>query len=971
MADPKTTPENKISFKETLNLPTTDFPIRAQAAIDDPKMLERWAQEDLYGKAFIHNKGKKKFVLHDGPPYANGHIHIGHAYNKILKDIVGKSQRMFGKQVPITPGWDCHGLPIELKVTQENPHLKGKPAELKKACREYAQKWIDTQKEEFKKLGVVMDWARPYTTMSYGYEAAILRAFGMFVEHGYIERKNKTVPWCPSDQTVLASAEIEYQDRKDPSLYVLFPLEQSAVNRLFANVANQEVSLVIWTTTPWTLALNRAVLAKPGAEYVVLDINGKLIITARALADKICALLAAEKKIVAECTAEQLVAGGTRARHPFINGLTVPLILSDTVSLDDGTAFVHCAPGCGPEDYEVGIKNNLEIFSPISPEGTYMAGIQPAELEGMAVADGQIWAIKKLAETGTLLFKTSIKHSYPHCWRCRNALIFRATKQWFCNLEKNDLKERALAAADTIQAVPDKSVNRLKATIEGRLEWVLSRQRIWGVPIPALICSDCDYTHITKELIDSVSAHVAKQGVEYWDNVPVQELLPAGFACPSCKSVGTFTKEFDILDVWFDSGVSHYAVLKENPELAFPAQMYLEGKDQHRGWFQSSLLTAMVIEDRAPMDTIVTHGFTVDAQGRKMSKSLGNVVSPQEMIEKLGTDGLRLWVSSIDCSGEAIISPLLMENIKESFRKIRNTCRFLLSNLYDYDHEKDALPLSELQAIDRYALHELYEMNKKVLSAYDAYDFTAVFHTLSDYCAAHLSSLYLDVIKDRLYVEKAHGPLRRSAQTSCWYILDTMTKLMAPILSFTAEQVSDHYQKNKNESIHLQNFAPLADVWQLLAHETVPWHRGSSADSQVVDIKALLQIKEIESVHKNEKQWEHLLQVRGAVLKALEGLREQGIIKHSLEAQVTLHFDPAHHEFALLKEFTGAFYKEFFIVSQVHLEQTNAGLEQSELPGLFIKVAKAEGEKCPRCWNWDVTQNEYHLCRRCQAILAK
>jgi len=953
MADQKTNSENKISFKETLNLPTTDFPIRAQAAVDDPALLARWQKEELYSKAFTHNKGKQKFVLHDGPPYANGHIHIGHAYNKILKDIVGKSQRMLGKQVPITPGWDCHGLPIELKVTQENPHLKGKPAELKKACREYAQKWIDIQRAEFKKLGVIMDWDRPYTTMSYSYESAILRAFGMFVDRGYIERKNKTVPWCPSDQTVLASAEIEYQDRKDPSLYVLFPLEQSAVQKLFPNVVGKEVSLVIWTTTPWTLPLNRAVLAKPGAEYVVLDVNGTFVITARALADKICALVSAEKKIVAECTAEQLVAGGTRARHPFIDGLTIPLIISDTVSLEDGTAFVHCAPGCGPDDYEVGIKNNLEIFSPITPEGAYSPGIQPAELEGMAVADGQIWVIKKLAETHRLFYKTSLRHSYPHCWRCHNPLIFRATKQWFCNLEKNDLKQKALNAADGINAVPDKSINRLKATIEGRLEWVLSRQRIWGVPIPALICSECDHTYITKELIDTVSKAVAKDGVEYWDNVPVQELIPVDFKCPSCKAVGTFTKEYDILDVWFDSGVSHY-----------------EGKDQHRGWFQSSLLTAMVIEGKAPMDTIVTHGFTVDAQGRKMSKSLGNVVSPQEMVEKLGTDGLRLWVSSIDCSGEAIISPLLLENIKESFRKIRNTCRFLLSNLYDYDHAKDALPSNELLPIDQYALHELYEMNKKVLAAYDAYDFTAVFHTLSDYCAAHLSSLYLDVIKDRLYVEKSDGKLRRSAQTSCWYILDTMTKLMAPILSFTAEQVSDHYQKNKKESIHLQNFAPLADIWQLLAHKPGPWHYDVYASAEVADMRALLQIDEAEAVRAHEQQWQLLLQVRSAVLKSLEGLREKGIIKHSLEAQVTLYFDPKHAEYAQLKDFATSFYKEFCIVSQVHIVHSNVGLEQTELPGFWIKTAKAEGDKCPRCWNWDVTQHEHHLCNRCQKILA-
>ena len=637
----------------------------------------------------------------------------------------------------------------------------------------------------------------------------------------------------------------------------------------------------------------------------------------------------------------------------------MPLILSDTVSLEDGTAFVHCAPGCGPEDYEVGVRNNLEIYSPISPDGKYTSDIKPQELAGMSVKDGQIWVIKKLAELGKLFYKTSIKHPYPYCWRSHTPLIFRATKQWFCDLEKDHLKEKALKAADTINSLPEKSINRLKATLEGRLEWVLSRQRVWGVPIPALICNQCDYTYSTPELINNVAAQVAQKGIEYWDDATVQELLPKNFTCPVCKSA-EFSKENDILDVWFESGVSHYAVLYNNPELAFPANMYLEGKDQHRAWFQSSLLTGMVIEKQPPMREIVTHGFTVDAQGRKMSKSLGNVVSPQEMIDQMGTDGLRLWASSIDISGEAIISPLLTDNIKEVFRKIRNTSRFLLSNLYDFDIEKDAIPLDELVLLDQYALRKLYALNIKVIKAYQQYDFTAVFHTLSDYCSSDLSSFYLDIIKDRLYVEKADGHLRRSAQTACWHILDTLTRLMAPIMSLTAEQISDYYQKNKKESIHVQKFADMGPIMRLVEQTGFEW------DSAFEEYKS-------KSFNINM-----LKNIRSAVLKAIEGLREKGIVKHSLEAQVALHIDsnsPHAQMFnELLKDLekthqkAKGFFEEFFIVSYVELKESEQGLEKTEYPGLFVAVQKASGEKCLRCWQWkDDVQN--HLCGRCRAIV--
>ena len=966
--------EKKVSFKETLNLPNTDFPIRPNAKEDDPKMLARWQGDDLYTKTFEKNKGKEQFILHDGPPYANGNLHLGHAYNKILKDIISKSQRMMGKHVPVTPGWDCHGLPIELNVSKENPGASKR--ELKKKCRAYAQRWIDVQREEFKQQGVLMDWDRPYLTMNYGYEASILRAFSKFVEDGYIERKNKTVAWCFHCQTVLASAEIEHKERKDPSIYVEFPFDQEVSQKLFPEVGDNEISMLIWTTTPWTLALNRAVIVKPKEKYVVLKVKDKHVILGKPLAEKLCNAMEQPCTIVAEFDSQKLE--GLRANHPFISGLQVPIVFDPFVAMDEGTACVHCAPGCGPEDYEIALKNNLEIFSPLSADGKYTVGIAPAELESMPIVDGQIWVIKKLAELGRMLYKTSMRHAYPHCWRCRNGLMFRATKQWFCDLSHNDLKQRALQACDKIGTIPEKSINRLKATIESRLEWCLSRQRVWGVPIVALLCNKCDSFYVTQELVEKVADQVEKQGVEYWDMVAVDELISQDVVCKNCGE-RDFSKETDILDVWFDSGVSHFAVLKQREGLSYPADLYIEGKDQHRGWFQSSILTSLVLEKYACTKFIVTHGFTVDAKGIKMSKSLGNVMLPEQMIEKLGTDGLRLWVSSIDCQGEAVVSDALIKNIQQVFRKVRNTLRFLLSNLYDFDVKKDALSLEDLLAIDKYAIEQLFKVNKDIIVSYDNYDFTAVFHKLADYCSVDLSSFYLDIIKDRLYVEKADGRLRRSAQTACWHLLDTLTKLIAPIFSFTAEQVSDLYQKGKKESIHLQNFSVLQGLWQGLCEKPTELLPGLKAHmASYCETKDALDLFKV--ITDKEKIWEQLKDIRSAVLKAIEAQREKQIMKHSLEASVTVYFDLQEGRLAALNDFytmlekanqdVDDFFKEFLIVSQFTIAENDLGLEYSGIEGLSLKVQKAQGDKCPRCWQWDTTDHEHKLCRRCQKVLS-
>lgn len=963
------------SFKDTLNLPQTDFPIRANAKIDDPLLLERWINEKLFDTSYMHNEGAPKFILHDGPPYANGPIHLGHAYNKILKDIVCKAHRMQGYHVPTIPGWDCHGLPIELKVAQENPGLSR--VGLIGACRKYAQGWIDNQRESFKKLGVLMHWDKPYITMDYGYEASIVEAFGDFVDKGFIERKNKTIAWCWSCQTVLASAEIEYKDRKDPSIYVLFPLAQKDQKRIFPDVIG-EINILVWTTTPWTLPLNRAVLLKPHAEYQLLDLKGNLCIVGAGVASKISALLGIEPVVLKDFKAEELK--GALVQHPFIDR-TSPLIFDDSVGTEEGTAFVHCAPGCGPIDYEVGVKNGLEIYSPVNPDGTYGSTIEPKELIGMHVVDGelpgQIWVIKKLHALNKLLYKTSIHHSYPHCWRSHHGLIFRATPQWFCDLDKGGLKEHALEAIETIDFIPERGKSFLKATVENRWEWCLSRQRTWGAPIPAIICKHCDQAYTNAEFIHTVAQGIAKHGIEYWVEVDIKSLLPSDFVCPHCSSTD-LVKERDILDVWFDSGISHYAVLYNNPQQAYPADMYLEGLDQHRGWFQSSLLTSLVLEKQAAMKTIMTHGYTVDAKGQKMSKSLGNVVAPEDIINQVGTDGLRLWVASVGHDSDPSVSDTLLKNVAEVHRKIRNTARFLLSNLYDFDIEKDAVTAEQLLPIDRYAMGKLLELNKQLIDEYLQADFTRVFHELADYCSSELSSFYLDIVKDRLYVEKPDGIERRSAQTACWFILDTMTRLMAPILSFTAELISDHYQKNKRQSIHLQSFVHSEILQELVFPHTKPLPGiDIGRRAQIVDAIDMFQYEQ--SMNTFLEEWQDLKALRSLVLKAIEVEREKGLVKHSLEAHVRLFINFADPKYALvaqlLKHITSqrhdvdAFLKELFIVSQFELVDKPYDLAPTSDSHVFVRVTHAEGTKCPRCWNWDTTTNPDGLDRRCVRVL--
>jgi isoleucyl-tRNA synthetase len=934
--------DSSVDYKKTLNLPHTDFPLRAQAKSEDPRILARWKHEDVYTAATRLHAGAEKFILHDGPPYANGHIHLGHAYNKILKDIITKAYRMAGYHTPVIPGWDCHGLPIELKVTKEHHGLS--PEEVMKQCRATAAHWITVQKEEFRTLGVVMDWDHPYSTMDFSYEAAIVRAFAVFVKKNFITRNFKTVAWCASCETTLAAAEIEYHDRKDPSVFVLFPLTQVSIEKAVPAFMGTWVSLLVWTTTPWTLPLNRAVAVKPHADYVVIALDSSKTQYAIVGKDTLATLqkvMDRSYEIVA--TIPSSLFETCFVHHPFEQGRTVPLIFDENVGTDEGTACVHIAPGCGPSDYELGVRNGLEIYSPITTRGAYASGIYPAELEGMAVTEGQGWVIKELEQRGLLFFKTSLKHSYPHCWRCRNGLIYRATKQWFLSLKQQGLQERAIKEVDSITFVPERSSNFLRATLGSRWEWCLSRQRVWGVPIPALLCNDCDSAYITPEWLEKIACTIEQQGIEWWRMVPVGELVPGPCAC--CKG-NSWRKETDILDVWFESGVSHYAVLV--PRQEFPADMYLEGVDQHRAWFQSSLLTALVVEEEAPMRVIMSHGFTVDEQGRKMSKSIGNVVQSQELIDILGTDGIRLWVTCIDHESDIVVSKQLLDNIMKVYLKVRNTCRFFLQNVADFNVTDDTILYEKLHYLDAVALAHFARFHEATKKQYLAFNMTGIFHGLADYCTTQLSAVYCDILKDRLYVEARSGHLRRSAQTVLFRMLDALTRLMAPVLSFTAEHVAEYYRPIWTGSVHLQTF-------------------------DTMSVEQLAGLPE-----QGPELWEMLQDLRSHVMKLLEAQRVAEVIKHSLQAKVVLSVSIDYKQYPLFQEFMkqvaaygenpAAVLQELLVVSQVELvDEVSQG--QQVVPGIQGYAEHAQGVKCPRCWKWQESRYADGLCDRCDGVI--
>jgi isoleucyl-tRNA synthetase len=962
--------DTKVSYSNTLNLPKTDFPIRPNHLVDDSALREQWKTIGLINKVHITNQASTAFVLHDGPPYANGDIHLGHAYNKILKDIIAKSHRMMGYQVRVTPGWDCHGLPIELKVTKQDKTRQ----DIMRDCRVYAQGWVDIQREQFKELGVLFDWDNPYKTMDYSYESATVKAFAALWGRGYIIRKNKAVAWCASCQTTLASAEIEYKDRKDPSIYCRFDVVPEACLKLQEQVVldpQKPISCIVWTTTPWTLPLNRALMIHPQEQYVVLDMGSWYGLLGQGTYESFKKIIQQEPVVLGAIAADVL--HQVRVIHPFVDGLTVPIVTDLSVGLTEGTAIVHTAPGCGPIDYEVGIKNKLEIFSPVTDAGFYTDDVAPQELVGKSVADGQGLVIKMLSERNMLVHKGSINHSYPHCWRCHQGLIFRATPQWFINLEHENLRERALFALDTIIFNPRQGRSFLQATVSNRTEWCISRQRVWGVPIPALLCSSCKDFYSSPELFAKVIDGVAREGVEFWDRVDIKELIGETACLCGARS---WEKERDILDVWFDSGVSHTAVLA--PVNNYPATYYVEGIDQYRGWFQSSLLTGIALYNAAPMRGIVAHGFTVDERGNKMSKSLGNVVPPSALIEKIGIDGLRLWVASVSNDGDAVVSSKVLDNVAQVYRKIRNTLRFLLQNLNDYNHAQHACIFDNMHAIDRYALRQLYMLNYRTINAYKAVDITSIFHGLAQCCANDLSSFYVDIVKDRLYVEAADSASRRAVQTVLWYHLDTLLKICAPILSFMVDHIKKYHDKSV-DSVHILFFNKLDELASLcgithdhvITGDEVAWfaHMHEHFEKIISESATYKQIID---------QWALVIKMREGILKAIEQQRATGVIKHSLEAKVTLclhdgkYFDAVQ---AVCADAVGAqqtvqeFFKEICIVSQVVVNSSADGLEEMELKGAFVGIQKSDGVKCPRCWNYTVSDDATGLCVRCKKLV--
>jgi len=927
-----------MDYKATLNLPRTDFPMKASLPQREPEVLRRWAAMDLYGRIRQESGGKPRFVLHDGPPYSNGHIHLGHALNKILKDIIVKSRQMMGFNCPYVPGWDCHGLPIEHQVDKElkAEGLSLPQVEVRARCRAYADKFIHIQREEFQRLGVLGDWERPYLTMNPEYVATILSEYGKFFLSGAIYRSKKPIHWCATCRTALAEAEVEYEDQHTPSIYVKFPLV-SPPPGLPELATEGPISLVIWTTTPWTLPANLAIAVHPDLEYAVLDVGGERLVVAEELAGGLLSFWGLTGEEVLRVPGTRLE--GTVCRHPWL-ARDSRVILADYVTVTAGTGLVHIAPGHGQEDFDSGRKYDLSPYSPVDDDGRFT--IEVPEFQGQSVWEANPGIIALLRQKGALLLAEEASHSYPHCWRCKEPIIFRATEQWFISMEQNGLREKALKAIDQVTWIPRWGRERIYQMVESRPDWCISRQRAWGVPIVAFHCQGCGEVLLTQEILDAILTRVRREGADFWFASPASELLPPGTTCPQCRG-GEFSKETDILDVWFDSGVSFAAVTEPDPELGFPVDLYLEGSDQHRGWFHSSLLTSVGTRGEAPYRGVLTHGFVVDGDGRKMSKSLGNVIAPQEVMAKHGAEILRLWVTAEDYRDDVRLSDNILKQLGDAYRRFRNTARFMLGNLYDFDPATDLVPLEDREELDRLALSWLARLNERVQRAYRDYEFHLVFHRLHQFCAVEMSALYLDILKDRLYISQATSPARRGAQSTLYELLRDLTRLMAPILSFTAEEVWSYLPgHHKEESIHLASF---------------PEPSPGLPDVALLD------------------KYEFLLTVRDEINRGLEEARKAKVLAKAQEARVGLGAsDPQ-----LFEKLTQAMgdLKTLTQVADLHVTNQAATLSQplsaQEVPGLLVQVEKAAGDKCVRCWitKTSVGEDPQHpqICHRCRQVL--
>ena len=924
-------------YNQTINLPKTDFPMRAGLPQREPEILAKWEESRLYYKMVENNKDKPVYAFHDGPPYANANIHLGTALNKVLKDIIVRHKNMTGFKTAYVPGWDTHGLPIELKAIKELGLTVTDPVELRKQCKEFALFHVENQKKQFKRIGTLADYENPYLTLKPEFEAKQIEVFGEMAKKGYIYKDLKSVYWCPECGTALAEAEIEYSDDPCDSIYVKFEITEDK-NGILARMGAKDLSkayAVIWTTTTWTLPANLAICLGPEFEYVLVFANGEYYIIAKELVESTVKAAGIESyEVLGSATGKELEY--VMYKHPFLDRVS-PIIVGDHVTLESGTGCVHTAPGHGVEDFDVCAKfyPEIECVVPVDAKGR-MTAEAGSFVEGLPTAKANAVILEKIKSTGNLLALQAIVHQYPHCWRCKEPILFRATEQWFCSVE--DFRDQTIEEIEKVKFIPEWGKERMKSMLEGRNAWCISRQRVWGLPIPAFYCDDCGDYFFTEESIGAVKELFAKEGSDAWYTKTAEEILPQGYACPKCSG-NHFTKEKDIMDVWFDSGVSHAAVLESREDQQWPSELYLEGADQYRGWFQSSLLTSVAWRGKAPYKAICTHGWVVDDGGQKQSKSLGNGTTPDEIIDQYGADILRLWVASSDYHTDIRISKDILKQLSETYRKIRNTARYILGNICDFDPDKDCVADEELLELDRWALNKMDQLLAKCDEAYNNLDFHIVYHALHNFCTVDMSNFYLDVIKDRLYVEEAGSVKRRAAQTAMYKILVALDLIISPIVCFTAEEIWSFMPKSKE-----------------LNHESVVFNEIPKAKGNVDEAFMA--------------KWDKLISVRGEVNKALEISRAEKKIGKSLEAKVKLFCEG---DLYTLLEKEGDLLKTIFIASQVEVVNGGKGDMQGDTKGLSISIEVASGEKCERCWCVSETVGKHHehttLCERCVSVI--
>jgi len=926
-----------MNYRDTLNLPGTSFPMKASLVRREPQMQKRWDEMDLYGRIRKLRAGARKFILHDGPPYANGDVHIGTGLNKILKDVVVKFKTMRGFDAPFIPGWDCHGLPIEHRVCQELGESVDEmsPRQIRARCRRYAEKFIKLQRRQFRSLGVLGQWAEPYLTMSREYETGIIEVLADMVAAGAVYRKLKPIHWCTETRTALAEAELEYHEIASPSVWVKFRVVEGA-DGFYRNLGDEKVFLIIWTTTPWTLPANMAIAVHPRIDYAAVRVGDEVWVLAAELVEQTMETVGAKSHEIIEIIPGAAIEH-VQYRHPFMNR-TSPVVLADYVSIHEGTGCVHTAPGHGREDYLTGLKYGLEILSPVDERGFMTEDAGP--FAGMHVPEVDDEIIAHLERIGALVARSRITHSYPHCWRSKKPVIFRATEQWFVDVDNLELRSRSLEEVEKVKWIPRWGRVRIAGMLRERPDWCISRQRYWGVPIPALYCETCTAAVLEENFLRHVIALFRREGADAWFSKPPEELIPKGTVCPQCGS-GKLRKENDILDVWFESGASHHCVCETHEDLAFPADLYLEGSDQHRGWFQSSLLTSVATRRRAPYRTVLTHGFVVDEQGRKMSKSLGNLINAEEAVKTVGADVLRLWISSVDYREDINVSMDIFKRMAEPYRKIRNTLRFLLANLGDFDPSRDALGAGQLRELDRWALDALGRLVVAVTAAYEEYEFHRVFTQIHNFCAVTMSAFYLDVQKDVLYCEAADSRLRRSAQTAIFKIADALVRLVAPVLVHTAEEAWLALPPPRGaESVHLADWPTIADA----------------------DLDDALRAR-----------WDRFGVIRGDVNRQIEKLREAKKVSTSMEVSVTLSGSPEIVEF--LRSFGTEELARLLMVSELEIadEPPARSVQGMDEPELAALVAASIHRKCARCWNLRPTVGSVEgfedVCGRCADVL--